>query len=634
MTTHRTPGQAAAARLFAAAILFALAACSAGRATHPDDALLDLKVLHVNDHHSRLDAETVNLQVATATGRKEGVVFEFGGFPRVAAAMQQLAVGHPHVLKLHAGDATTGDLYYTITGGKADADLMNAVCFDAFVLGNHEFDTGDAGLAAFLDHLRPAPGAAGCRTPVLSANTRPQAGVSPLARQSATDYFRPSVVVERGGARIGIVGITVAGKTKNSSRPDPTTVFEDEVAAAQREIDALRAQGVKRIVLLTHQGFEQDLAMAPRLTGVDLIVGGDSHTLIGPETLAGYGVTPVAAYPAVTTDAAGKRVCVVQAWQYSWAVGELDVRFDPAGDVIACSGTTRVLLGPARRRAAAGGAALSEADRLAIAGDIAREAALLTVAPSEAAAATLAGYRAQKDAFGATRLGSAAEDLCLRRVPGTKRDTTRSALGDACNRNPFNDAHGGDAQQLVAQAFLAQGRRYGGADIALQNAGGVRSDLARGDITVGTAYTLLPFRNMLVRLAMTGAEIRATLEDAVAFVLALPGNSGAYPYAAGLRWKLDLNRPAGSRFADLEVKTAAGDWVPLQADATYRLIVIDFLAAGGDGWRTLTTIPAARREETLFLDYTDSFVNFVKSQPALARPPRAEYSTQAFVDTP
>ena len=48
-----------------------------------------------------------------------------------------------------------------------------------------------------------------------------------------------------------------------------------------------------------------------------------------------------------------------------------------------------------------------------------------------------------------------------------------------------------------------------------------------------------------------------------AFVLALPGNSGAYPYAAGLRWKLDLNRPAGSRFADLEVKNAAGDWVPL-----------------------------------------------------------------------
>jgi 5'-nucleotidase len=615
-----------------AAVLAAVAGCSS-HSNDLNEAPLTVKILHVNDHHSRLDAETVNLSVTTAAGAKESVVFELGGFPRVTAAIQALAATSPNVLKLHAGDAITGDLYYTITNGKADADLMNTVCFDALTLGNHEFDSGDAGLKTFLDFLRPAAGASGCNTPVLSANTRPAVGVSPLTRTGATDYFRPSTVVERSGAKIGIVGITIAGKTKNSSRPDATTVFEDEVTAAQREIDALRSQGVPRIILLTHQGYEQDIAMAPRLTGVDVIVGGDSHTLVGPTALTGYGITPAGRYPTMATDAAGKNVCIVQAWQYSWVVGELDVSFNSAGDVISCSGGPRVLIGNALRRAT-GSVALSAADQAAIAADVAKEPALRVQSPSAAAGTVLAAYKTQKDAFGSTKVGTAAENLCLRRVPGAKRDTTRSALGDACNKAAFTNAHGGDAQQLVAFAYLEQGKRFGGADIALQNAGGVRIDIRQGDVTIGTVYTLLPFRNVLARLTMTGAEIKSTLEDAITFVLAAPGNTGAYPYGANIRWKVDLNQPAGSRFSNIEVKGASGAWAPIDPSASYKVMVNDFLVAGGDGWNTLKTITGARREDQLFLDYADSFVNYTKSVQTLAKLPESEYSTQVFVDTP
>jgi 5'-nucleotidase len=619
-------------RLLGAVLSVALLAACANTES-ADEAPLQLKILHINDHHSRLDAETVNLQVATASGQKESVTFELGGFPRVTAAIQGIAGSNPNVLKLHAGDAITGDLYYTITNGKADADLMNSVCFDAFALGNHEFDSGDAGLKTFLDFLK-APGSAACNTAVLSANARPQLGVSPLTRNSATDYFRPAVVVERSGARIGIVGITVAAKTRFSSRPDPGTLFDDEVTAAQREIDSLRSQGVKRIVLLTHQGYEQDVAMASRLDGADVIVGGDSHTLVGPTTLSGYGLTPAGRYPTMAKDSAGRSVCVVQAWQYSWVVGELDVEFDRNGDVTACGGAPRLLIGAALRRSASGAAALSDADRAAIQADGAREPALRVTTPSAGAVTTLAAYKAQKDAFGATKVGAAAENLCLRRVPGTKRDVTRSALGDACNRNAFTNAHGGDAQQLVAYAYLDQGRRFGGADIALQNAGGVRIDIRQGDITVGTVYTLLPFRNVLARLTMTGAEIKATLEDAIAFVLAAPGNTGAYPYGANIRWKVDLNQPAGSRFSGIEVKGADGAWAPIGPATSYKVMVNDFLVAGGDGWNTLKTITGSRREDTLFLDYADSFVNYVKATGTVARLPAADYSTQVFVDTP
>jgi len=589
---------------------------------------LDLTVLHVNDHHSRLNAETTNLRVLTAAGSRESVTFEFGGAARVTQAIEELAAGRANVLKLHAGDAITGDLYYTITNGQADAALMNTVCYDAFALGNHEFDSGDAGLKTFLDDLRtPA-----CSTPVLSANVRPQLG-TPLAPQAATDYLRPYTVVFRDGIRIGIVGITVAGKTRDSSRPDPTTQFGDEVAAAQAAIDALKSQGVSRIVLLTHQGYEADRAMARQLSGVDVIVGGDSHTLLGPASLSTYGVTPGGEYPTRTTDRDGKTVCVVHAWQYNFAVGELRARFNAAGDVENCDGQPRVLIGNALRRSASGAAALTDADRAAIAADLASQPALRVTAPSTRATAVLAPFAAQRTAFGAAQVGAATENLCLRRVPGSKRDISRSALGDVCNKNPFTDAHGGDAQQLVAQAFLEQGRTFGAADIAIQNAGGVRIDIPQGDVTVGTVYTLLPFRNTLVRLTMTGAEIKQVLEDAISFVLAASGNTGAYPYAASLRWAVDLNRPANDRLSNLEFKNAAGAWVPLDPAATYRVITNDFTADGQDGYVTFRSITGARRENT-FLDYADSFLRYTQLRGSVSRLAQSEYSTQSFVDTP
>ncbi len=618
------------AALLALAMAATLGACGGGGdASPPPGAPLDVTILHVNDHHSRLNAETTNLRVLTAAGTRESVTFEFGGAARVAQAIEEIAAARPNVLKMHAGDAITGDLYYTITNGQADAALMNVVCYDAFVLGNHEFDSGDAGLKAFLDFLyTPA-----CATPVLSANVRPAVGTSPLAPRSATDYVRPYTVVQRAGQSIGIVGITVAGKTKNSSRPDATTVFLDEVTSAQAAIDELRRRGIDKIVLLTHQGYAEDQRMARALSGVDVIVGGDSHTLLGPQTLTTYGLTPGGAYPTRTTDRDGKTVCVVQAWQYNHAVGELRVRFNAAGDVETCDGQPHVLIGNATRRSASGAAALSDADRAAIAADLATQPALRVTAPSTRANAVLAPFAAQRTAFASTQIGVATENLCLRRVPGTKRDITRSALGDACNRNPFTDAHGGDAQQLVAQAFLEQGRTFGGVDIALQNAGGVRIDIAQGNITVGTVFTLLPFRNTLVRLAMTGAEIKQTLEDAITFVLAAPGNTGAYPYGANLRWTVDLNRPANNRFSNLEVKNAAGAWVPLNPTATYRVITNDFLADGQDGWLTLRTVTGDRRENT-FLDYADSFLRYVQARGNVGRPAQSEFSTQVFIDTP
>ncbi|MCG3024335.1 hypothetical protein, partial [Escherichia coli] len=80
-----------------------------------------------------------------------------------------------------------------------------------------------------------------------------------------------------------------------------------------------------KIVLQSHVGFEMDKVLATQLRGVDVIVGGDSHTLLGPSELSRYGITPEASYPTQLRNGDGDPVCIVQAWQYSYVVGELNV---------------------------------------------------------------------------------------------------------------------------------------------------------------------------------------------------------------------------------------------------------------------------------------------------------------------
>ena len=113
---------------------------------------LELNILHINDHHSHLDEESIKFKSNVGTGDEEFSVAS-GGFARVASLINQLAVEKKNALKIHAGDAITGDLYYNLTDGKADADAMNTVCFDTFTPGNHEFDSKDDGLKKFIGFL-------------------------------------------------------------------------------------------------------------------------------------------------------------------------------------------------------------------------------------------------------------------------------------------------------------------------------------------------------------------------------------------------------------------------------------------------------------------------------------------------
>lgn len=586
--------------MFRIAVITLAAGLLATPPAQAGDPGFELTVLHVNDHHSHLDPQGATLRLAGAD-----VPVSLGGFARVVAAFEALSAGRPNVLRLHAGDATTGTPYYTLEQGRADAAMMNLVCFDAFVAGNHEFDHGDAGLARLIDFLHEAPG---CRTPVLSANLVPHAG-SPLAGRVA-----PHAVVERGGRRIGLVGVTGADKTLRASRPDPGTALGDEAAAAQAAIDALRADGIDIIVVLAHIGHAAERALARSLSGVDVVVGGDSHSLLGDPALAALGLPVAGPYPAVERNRDGDPVCVVQAWQYAAVVGELRVRLDAKGRVLDCAGQPHVLIGDP-------GAGRSDAGSIRAA--LAARPELRVTDESPAALARLEPFRERQREFGLSAIAEVAHDLCLRRVPGPSR--ARSTLA-GCNDDPHVAAHGGDVQQIVAVALLAHARRYGGGDLVLINAGGVRIDLPAGPLTVGTAYTLLPFPNRLVRLRLRGDEVRSVLEDAVATVA--DGNTGAWPYGADVRWDVDMARPRGERVRQVEV-LEDGTWRPLEAARDYVVVTHDYLADGRDGWHTFGSVPAARREDT-GLSYTEGFIMEARAAGVLRRPPTEAFSTRRF----
>ena len=580
---------------------------------------LDLTIAHINDHHSNLDAfADTDMKIGGLDTR-----VELGGFARVTSAFKQYA-GRDDVLKLHAGDANTGTLYYTLFKGKADADMMNTVCFDAMAVGNHEFDDGDGQLKSFIDALH----AGACKTPVLAANIRPQVG-TPLAPKAADDYLKPYTLKTVKGVPVGIVGITVKGKTQNSSSPLPSTAFDDEAVAAQRSIDQLKAQGVRHIVLLTHIGYDADKKLAAQLTDVDVIIGGDSHTLLGDFGALGSGYASSGAYPTQATNKDGKPVCIGQAWEYAKAIGEMRVSFNSAGEVTSCAGQAALVIGDSFKRKDAAGAwvAVDAATQQQIAASVAASKNLKMPAADATAAGVLKGYSGQVDELKKQPIGSTTEALCLVRTPG---ESTNRSAGVAGCENANQLARGSDAAQLVAESFLSASLR---ADMAIQNAGGVRVPVKAGTITMGDAFTVLPFNNVLVELPLTGAQVAAVLEDALgAYLDAGQSTGGGHPYAAGLRWNLDMSKAKGQRFTKIEAKDRkTGNWAAIDPAKTYIVATSDFIAKGQDGYVTFKPIYDSGNYVNNYLLYTQTFVDYIRAKGTVGRPARGDYSHQAVI---
>jgi len=563
----------------------------------------ELTILHINDHHSHLDPEPLEL---SSNGKTYEI--EAGGIARVASLIKTLKSRSKNPLVLHAGDAMSGTLYFTLFKGQADVELMNEIGFDAFTLGNHEFDEGDEVLASFIDKAN---------FPVITAN------VEALKGSALYNKWKPYIIKEIDGHKVGIIGLETAQKTSASSRPSSAISFYDEIFRAQRYADELHSKGVDKIILLSHFGYENDQRLAQKVKGIDVIIDGDSHSLLGD--FSTVGLASAGRYPTNVRSLDGKEVCIAQAWEYSKVLGELHVIFDDKGDVASCSGKAHLISGDTITLKDAKGdkKQIDKNNLYALQSTLKNDAAIAITKDDEKAAKKLSVYKDQIKSKSAEVIGSIGEDLRHIRVPGKTYDGIEGRL------LPL----GSELAPVIASSFYNASLR---ADACIQNAGGVRSGLNAGEMTTGGVYGLLPFSNTLVEIELSGAEVKQVLEDALINFYDNYGSDGSFPYAYALRYDIDMSRPKNDRVYNLEIKDRrSGKWMSIDMLKKYVIVVNSYISEGRDGYTTLQEVQQQRGKGVdTYLDYAMSFAKYVqdinKQGKKVMRLPMEEHCIKSY----
>ncbi|WP_278922552.1 bifunctional metallophosphatase/5'-nucleotidase [Pseudophaeobacter profundi] len=401
-----------------------------------------LTILHTNDFHARFEPIS-----KYDSGCREGDNAEgkcFGGSARLVTALEDARERADNAILVDGGDQFQGSLFYTYYKGKVAAEMMNKLGYDGMTVGNHEFDDGPEVLRGFMDAVE---------FPVLMSN----ADVS--AEPALADVLQKSTVIERGGEKIGLIGLTPED-THDLASPGANISFSDPVAAVQAEVDRLTEMGVNKIIVLSHSGYKVDQIVAAETTGVDVIVGGHSNTY-----LSNTSEDAVGPYPTMVND-----VAIVQAYAYGKFLGELNVTFDEAGTVTKAAGEPLIM----------DGNVAEDSDTLARIAELAQP------------------------------LDEIRNKVVAEAASAVEGDRTICRIQEC------------EMGNLVADAMLDRVKDQG-VTIAIANSGGIRASLEPGAVTMGEVLTVLPFQNTLSTFEITGADLVAALENGVSQVEEVKG---------------------------------------------------------------------------------------------------------------
>lgn len=593
--------------LLALSLASVLSACtlpntlqSEATAQAQEPAGLQLQIIHINDTHSQFDASPA--KVAGADGQP---LYTFiGGHPRLLTQARLLreqaaAAGLPSLF-LHGGDAFKGSAYFELFEQKINIDILNRMQLDAMALGNHEFDIGLAKLADFATNLNFPLLAANVDTtaePKLAAvsNLKPYQ-IFVLVEQTwqrddnwpAQTAATPAVIKQADSKlasepiRLAVFGLAL--EDMRAMVPDTgALVFAAEIAAAQRTVDHLQQQGIHHIVALTHLGNQRDLSVAAQVNGIDVIVGGHSHSLLGDFRHWYLGLQGPYAQQVLNPDGSGF-TCVVQAGQFAQAVGALSVSFNSQGQVTDCRGkntllASRDVFSSALRQpdSQLSGKALSQTlayiDSLQNTRITQEDAALRQVINEVYLPAVQQAYGEQ--------ISATEQSIPHVRLPGTGgSDQHGSALA----------GHITDAMHSWLNSAAVQSIIKGPVDFSLIGAGNIRSALEAGAIYEGhIRLEVLPFDAPLSVLTVTGADVLALLEETIAATLPEGAHAGKFPYSSHLRYTATERLDGSLHLSQVEV-LRHGQWQALVPEQRYRLATTNYLANGNDGWQRLQQV--------------------------------------------
>ncbi|MCF7886141.1 MAG: bifunctional metallophosphatase/5'-nucleotidase [Candidatus Marinimicrobia bacterium] len=210
-------------------------------------------IIHWNDFHA------ANLPYKPTYKNPQG--FKVGGYANVAGYIDSLREVYPHAVTMNAGDDFQGSPVSSITKGKSQILILNALGLDVFTLGNHEFDYG---FKKLRKNIKLA------EFPIVASNI--------FVKESGKLMVPPYKILQSGATKIGVIGVMLE-TLKSSSLPK--NVKEIEVVEARDQVqkyaDSLESK-VDLTVVLSHQGFYPDSILATQLDKVDAIIGGHSHT--------------------------------------------------------------------------------------------------------------------------------------------------------------------------------------------------------------------------------------------------------------------------------------------------------------------------------------------------------------------
>jgi 5'-nucleotidase / UDP-sugar diphosphatase len=567
-----------------------LAAC-APAATPPDDTAFELQLLHFAD----------------VDGGRDIV----GNAPRFSALLDSFRGQKPNnTLVVSSGDnwipgpeynvaedETLVGVLGTAGAGRAHVAWLNALGVQASAFGNHEFDSGTGAVAGLI-----GPGTeegdtwTGAAFPYLSTNLdfltdealAPLVGNDGVPSSDLAGNIAAYTTVGVGGETIGVVGATtprlgsissIGGITMQPENPDDLDAL---AALIQSDVDALAAQGINKIILLAHmQEIVIEQALAPKLTGVDIIVAGGSNTILADANdRLRDGDTAEGTYPLPLTGADGSPVLIVNVdGDYNY-LGRLVVSFDSAGVILPSSLDDTV-----------NGAYATDEQGLTDNGLTSANAIAEVQAISDALNTALTARAGNVVGFSSvylngarlsvrteeTNLGNLAADAQL--VYAQSIDPTTSV----------SIKNGGGIRGAIGACILPPGSNDP-ADLTCSPPAGTPGLTEPGSVSQLDLEIAFRFNNALSLVTVTGEQLKAIMENAVS---AVENVGGPFPQIAGMTLTFDPNQPVGSRVVGINANDASGSSVtvvengavlPAAATQTFRVVTLGFLAEGGDDY--------------------------------------------------
>jgi 5'-nucleotidase len=596
---HRAPRRgrrvlaAAAGLATLGALVAALPAGAAGgdRAGHGHGhgRTVDVQLLSFNDLHGNLEppaGSAGNVSEIQPDGTVKSV--PAGGVEYLATSLREARKGSPYSVTAAAGDMVgASPLLSGLFHDEPTIEALNKLDLDVAGVGNHEFDEGAVELARLQNGgCHPEDGCyeegkefEGADFPYLAANVTKESTGRPI--------LKPYTVWKKNGVRIGFIGVTLEG-TANivSANGIKGLAFHDEVETINKYARELDRQGVKSIVALIHEGGSP----ASSAYNYDCDSPGAGDGISGPIAEIAKNVTPRVdalvtghthqAYVCTIPDPSGKPRMVTSASSFGKLYTDTTLTYDRrTKDIVRTS----------------------------------VQSANHVVRRDQPKAQDMTDLIARWNEL-AEPIANRPQGFIAADINGRGATTPEKPLGD-----------------LIADAQLAglAPADKGGAQLALMNPGGIRSDLvyqasgSEGDgvVTYGEAYTVQPFTNMMNVVDLTGAQLITTLQQQVS------GVNEASPkilqVSEGFTYTLDLTKTGADRIVVDSVKL---NGEAIDPSKSYRVAMNEFLAGGGDGFPVLKE-HTNKLVGASDLDVFNAYLAANSSAQAPIAPPKADRIT-------